>query len=302
MSICEGRVAIITGAGRGLGRAYALKLAAQGAKIVVNDLGGETSGIGADPTPAQQVVAEIRAGGGDAIADGSDVSNWQEAGGMIDRAVATFGKLDILINNAGILRDRMLVNMTEDEWDSVIRVHLKGTFAPAHHAANYWRRESKAGRQLDARLINTTSASGLFGNIGQANYAAAKAGIASFTLVAARELSRIGVTVNAVAPRAQTRMTSELKEFKEFTEEELIRRDPEWIAALVTWLASSASKDISGRVIEAWGNGYSVAEGWTPGPLMQATRDPAAVEEGFRHIISAARYNAGIDRDTWVNP
>ena len=175
MALCEGRVAIVTGAGRGVGRAYALMLAAQGAKVVVNDLGGAANGVGADLTPAQEVVNEILAAGGEAIVNGSDVSNWEQAKEMVHSAIDAFGGLDIVVNNAGILRDRMMVNMTEDDWDAVIKVHLKGTFAPAHHAANYWRTESKAGRQRDARIINTTSASGLFGHPWQASYAAATA-------------------------------------------------------------------------------------------------------------------------------
>ena len=299
MNSCEGRVAIVTGAGRGVGRAYALMLAAQGARVVVNDLGATAGGEGADLSPAEEVVREITAAGGTAIADGTDISNFEAAKGLIDNTVEQFGKLDVLINNAGILRDRMMVNMSEDDWDSVIKVHLKGTFAPCHHAANYWRAQSKAGNQLDARIINTTSASGLFGNIGQANYAAAKAGIASFSIVIARELSRIGVTVNCIGPRAETRMTEGLREK---TEEQIMRRDPEWIAALVTWLASPASKDITGRVFEAWGYGYSVAEGWTHGPITEATRDPMQVEETLRQIINASRFNAGIERDMWLNP
>ncbi|RJG23492.1 SDR family NAD(P)-dependent oxidoreductase [Massilia cavernae] len=297
--MCEGRVAIVTGAGRGVGRAYALMLAKHGAKVVVNDLGSAANGVGADISPAQEVVDEIIAAGGEAIVDGSDVSDWTQSKAMIDGAIARFGKLDILVNNAGILRDRMMVNMTEDDWDSVIKVHLKGTFAPSHHAANYWRTESKAGRQIDARLINTTSASGLFGNIGQANYAAAKAGIASFSIVVARELERIGVTVNAIGPRAQTRMTEGLREV---SEEALLRRDPEWIAALVTWLASPEAKDVTGRVFEAWGYGYSVAEGWTHGPITAAQREAEEVGQGVRRILAAARSNAGIERDSWQQP
>ncbi len=299
MALCEGRVVIVTGAGRGVGRAYALMLGAQGAKVVVNDLGGSTAGDGADLTPAESVVEEIRAAGGEAIADGSDVSNWAQAAAMIDNAIARFGALDALVNNAGILRDRMLVNMSEDDWDAVIRVHLKGTFAPTHHAANYWRLESKSGRQRDARIINTTSASGLWGNVGQANYAAAKAGIASFTLIAARELKRIGVTVNAVAPRAESRMTEGLVEM---SDEARARRAPEWIAPLVTWLASPAASDVSGRVFEAWGNGYSVAQGWQHGPIMAATSDPGEVEAGLRHLLAAAPLNQHYERDVWLDP
>jgi len=300
MGICEGRVAIVTGAARGVGRAYALKLAEEGAKVVVNDLGGDVRGEGADTTPAQQVVDEIRAAGGEAVVNGGDVSDWQQAQEMIQQAVDTFGGLDILINNAGILRDRMLVNMSEDDWDSVIKVHLKGTFAPCHHAANYWRLESKAGRQRDARIINTSSGSGLFGNIGQTNYGAAKAGIASFTIIAARELQRIGVTVNAVAPRAQTRMTEGLREV---SGEMLERRDPEWIAALVTYLSSPAAADITGRVFaEVWGYGYTVGDGWKHGPRAKAARSAPEVEAELRHALAAAGYNAGIERDTWSNP
>lgn len=299
MGICEGRVAIVTGAGRGVGRAYALKLAEQGAKVVVNDLGASATGEGADLSPAQQVVDEIRAAGGQAEVNGADVSDWGQAQAMIQQAVESFGGLDILINNAGILRDRMMVNMTEQDWDLVIKVHLKGTFAPSHHAANYWRLESKAGRQRDARLINTTSGSGLWGNIGQANYGAAKAGIASFSIITARELQRIGVTVNAIAPRATSRMTEGLRDA---TEESLYRRDPEWIAALVAWLASPAANDVTGRVFEAWGWGYSVCNNWGHGPRMDASKDPTTIEAQLRHMLDASPLNQHFDRDVHVNP
>ena len=299
MSLLEGRVAIVTGAGRGLGRAHALKLAEHGAKVVVNDLGSSAAGEGADQTPAQEVEAAIKALGGDAVINTSDVSNWNDAQAMVQQAVDTFGRLDILVNNAGILRDRMLVNMSEDEWDLVVKVHLKGTFAPLHHAANYWRSESKAGKPVDARIINTTSHSALFANIGQANYAAAKGGIATLTQLAARELGRIGVTVNAIAPRAETRMTAGLREL---TDEQKERRNPEWIAALVAWLASPEAKDISGRVFEAWGFGYSVIESWQHGPQMEASKDPSTIGEQVKKIVGFARANAGIDRNTWLNP
>ncbi|WP_157219253.1 SDR family NAD(P)-dependent oxidoreductase [Flavisphingomonas formosensis] len=300
MGICDGRVAIVTGAGRGVGKAYALKLAQEGAKVIVNDLGGTASGEGADMSPAQEVVDEIRAAGGEAAVNGADVSDWQQAQEMIQQAIDTFGGLDILVNNAGILRDRMMVNMTEQDWDLVIKVHLKGTFAPSHHAANYWRLESKAGRQRNARIINTSSGSGLFGNIGQSNYGAAKAGIAAFSIITARELSRIGVTVNAIAPRAQTRMTEGLREV---TGEMLERRDPEWIAALIAFLASPAAADISGRVFaEVWGFGYTVGDGWNHGPRAPAFRDAKEVEGPLRHALAAAGYNSGIERDTFVNP
>ena len=298
MQICEGRIAIVTGAGRGLGRAHALMLAGQGAKVVVNDLGGSADGSGSDATPAEEVVAEIKAMGGEAVVDTHNVAQWDGAKAMVDTAIQTFGGLDILINNAGILRDRMLINMTEQEWDSVINVHLKGTFAPTHHAANYWRQQQKAGKAVDARVINTTSHSGLFCNIGQANYAAAKAGIASFSLVAARELQRYGVTVNAIAPRAETRMTHGLKDW---TPEQLERRDPAWISALVTWLASPEAATVSGRVFEAWGYGYTVAESWQHGPMTTATKEPGELGPKIEQILRFARKNAGIDRDTWLD-
>jgi NAD(P)-dependent dehydrogenase (short-subunit alcohol dehydrogenase family) len=299
MSLLEGRVAIVTGSGRGVGRAYALMLAKHGAKVLVNDLGSSAGGIGADQTPAQEVVSTIQAAGGEAAVNTSDVSDWKGAQQMVEQAVDTFGGLDVLINNAGILRDRMLVNMSEEEWDIVIKVHLKGTFAPLHHAANYWRAQSKAGKPVDARVINTTSHSALFANIGQANYAAAKGGIATLSQLAARELARIGVTVNAIAPRANTRMTEGLREW---TEEQVDKRNPEWIAALVTWLASPESKHISGRVFEAWGYGYAVMESWQHGPMTEASKDPTELGPRIEQIVKFARANAGIDRNSWLNP
>jgi NAD(P)-dependent dehydrogenase (short-subunit alcohol dehydrogenase family) len=292
-------VVIITGAGRGLGRAHALAFAAAGAKVVVNDIGTAGNGVGQSDEPAQAVVTEIEAAGGVALASTHDITDWEASGALVQATLAAFGRLDVVVNNAGILRDRMLVNMSEDEWDSVVKVHLKGTFAPIHHAATYWRLESKAGRTVDARIINTTSHSALFANIGQANYAAAKGGIATLTQLAARELGRIGVTVNAIAPRAQTRMTEGLREL---TPEQEERRDPEWIAALVAWLASPESKAISGRVFEAWGFGYSVIESWQHGPQMEASRDPTEIGESVSRIVGFARANAGIDRNTWLNP
>ena len=210
MGICDGRIVVITGAGRGIGREHALEFASQGAKIVVNDLGAEIDGSGSSAGPAGEVVDEIRGMGGEAVANGDDVSDYEGAGRLIQTAIDTFGGLDVLVNNAGILRDRMLVNMTIDEWDAVIRVHLRGTFAPTRHAVEYWRNRSKAGETNDARIINTTSPSGIYGNVGQTNYGAAKAGIASFTVIAAMELGRYGVTVNAIAPAALTRMTENL--------------------------------------------------------------------------------------------
>ena len=208
--ICEGRVVVVTGGGRGLGRAHALEFARQGASVVVNDLGSEVDGSGATVGPAAEVVAEIETMGGRAVADGSDIADWDGAAALIQRAIDTYGQVDTLVNNAGILRDRMLTNMSVDEWDSVIRVHLRGTFAPTRWAASHWRERAKAGEANDARVINTSSASGLYGNPGQTNYGAAKAGIAAFTLIAAKELVRYGVTVNAIAPGARTRMTAGL--------------------------------------------------------------------------------------------
>src|SRR4051794_13261382 len=209
--MCEGRVCIVTGAGRGIGREHALMLAEQGAKVVVNDLGGDMDGAGTPTTgPALEVVEEIKGMGGEAVANGDDVSDFEGAARLVNTAIETFGGLDVLVNNAGILRDRMLTNMTEAEWDAVIKVHLKGTFAPSRHAAAYWRERSKAGDEVDGRIINTSSPSGIYGNVGQTNYGAAKAGIAAFTVIAAEELGRYGVTVNAIAPAALTRMTENL--------------------------------------------------------------------------------------------
>src|SRR6266498_1939670 len=207
MPSLDGKVAIVTGAGRGIGREHALALAEAGAKVVVNDLGATLAGEGADATPAQQVVEEIEGQGRLAVANGDDVADFAGAERLIRQALDTYGRLDILVNNAGITRDRMLVNMSEEEWDSVLRVHLKGHFAPTHHAAAYWRERAKAGDEVRARVINTSSPSGVFGNVGQANYGAAKAGIAGFTLIVAQELQRYGVTVNCLAPNARTRMT-----------------------------------------------------------------------------------------------
>lgn len=299
MALLEGRTAIVTGAGRGLGRAHALMLAKHGANVVVNDLGASAAGEGADTTPAEEVVAEIEKLGGKAVINTSDVSDWNAAQQMVEQAIDTFGGLEILVNNAGILRDRMLVNMSEDEWDLVTKVHLKGTFAPLHHAANYWRIRQKGGETFDASVINTTSHSALFANIGQTNYAAAKAGIATMTIVAARELQRYGVRLNAIAPRAQTRMTEGLREL---TEEQEKRRQPEWIATLVAYLASERAKGINGRVFEAWGYGYSVIESWQHGPRMEASLDPETIGAELEKIVNFARPNAGIDRDQWLNP
>ena len=293
-TFCDGRVCIVTGGARGIGREYALMLADHGAKVIVNDLGGARDGEGADAGPAQQVVDEIKAKGGEAVANGGDVSDWNDAKAMIDQAVDTFGGLDVVVSNAGILRDRMLANMSEEEWDAVIKVHLKGTFAMARHAAAYWRDRSKAGEPVDARLINTTSVSGIYGNIGQTNYGAAKMGIAAFTIIAARELGRYGVTVNAIAPGALTRLTEDLG-MGQASDEEKARMDPKWIAPIVTYLASTESAKVTGRVFEASGRMLAVAEGWHRGPTVEPVEDPTTLGPLVEDLVKRARKNAGMD-------
>ncbi len=288
--LCEDRVCIVTGAGRGIGREYALMLAEHGARVVVNDLGGARDGQGRNTGPAEDVAAEI----GEAVSDGSDVSNFNEAGAMIAKAIESFGRLDVVINNAGILRDRMLVNMSEAEWDAVIQVHLKGTFAPARHAAAYWRERAKAGETVDARIINTSSVSGIYGNPGQTNYGAAKMGIAAFTIIAARELARYGITVNAIAPAALTRLTEDLG-MGQGDEEQKAQMAPRWIAPICTWLASSDSAGVTGRVFEASGRVLAVAEGWHRGPSAEPVDDPALIGPIARELVARARLNAGMD-------
>jgi len=295
--LCEGKIAIVTGAGRGIGREHALSLARHGAKVVVNDLGGERDGTGTDVSPAQQVVDEIVAGGGEAIANGDNVADWDGAKRMVDMAIETFGGLDAVVNNAGILRDRMLANMTEQEWDAVINVHLKGTFAPARHAAAYWREQSKAGNAVAGRIVNTSSVSGIYGNVGQSNYGAAKAGIAAFTQITSMELGRYGVTVNAVAPVALTRMTEDLGPAPE-TDEEREARSPKWIAPIVTWLVSDEAADVTGRVFEASGQFLAVAEGWVRGPAVDATDDPESLGPIVESLLADARGRTGMDGKT----
>jgi len=292
--LCEGRVCIITGAGRGIGREYALMLAAHGAKVVVNDLGGSRDGTGNSTGPAQEVVDEITKAGGEAIANGDDVSDFAAAERMVQSAVQRFGKLDAVINNAGILRDRMLVNMSEAEWDAVIKVHLKGTFGPARHAAAYWRDLVKQGQKVDARIINTTSVSGIYGNAGQTNYGAAKAGIASFTIIAARELRRYGITVNAIAPGALTRMTEDLG-MGQTSDEMKERMHPRWIAPIVTWLASSESAGVTGRVFESSGGVFAIAESWHRGPRAQPVDDPTKIGSVVHELVGKARKNADMN-------
>ena len=304
--ICDGRGAVITGAGRGIGREYALLLASQGAKVVVNDLGGSMDGSGADASPAQTVVEEIRSSGGEAIVNGENVADFDGAKRMIDQAVTEFGRLDVLINNAGILRDRMLVNMDESEWDAVINVHLKGTYAPARHAAAYWREQAKAGNENDARIINTSSPSGIYGNIGQTNYGAAKAGIAAFTVIAAQELHRYGVTANAVAPAALTRMTENLggnpAADDDADEEAKDAMSPRWIAPIVVWLASPESAKVTGRVFDVRGNKIAIVDGWHRGKPMSFSDDPAAMGEIVAELSADAQLNADMSGFEAQNP
>ena len=264
MGLLDGKVAIVTGAGRGLGRAHALALAAAGADVVVNDLGADVTGAGADRTPAEEVVAEIEALGGRAVADVENVADFEAAARLVGHAVERFGRLDILVNNAGILRDRMLVNMDEAEWDAVIAVHLKGHFAPTRHAAAYWRERSKAGDEVRARVINTSSPSGVFGNVGQTNYSAAKAGIAAFTVVAAQELERYGVTVNCIAPNARTRMTAGAFDLPP-ADDGYDPLDPANNSPVVVALCADGAQAITGQVFHIFGGAVDMLRPWSPG-------------------------------------
>jgi NAD(P)-dependent dehydrogenase (short-subunit alcohol dehydrogenase family) len=295
--LVEGRVAIVTGAGRGIGREHALSLARHGAKVVVNDLGGEMDGSGGDISPAQEVVNEIIGMGGEAVANGDNVADWEGAQRLINTAIETFGDLHAVVNNAGILRDRVLANMTEQEWDAVINVHLKGTFAPSRWAVAYWRERAKAGEPVSGRIVNTTSVSGIYGNAGQANYGAAKAGIAAFTNIVALEVARYGVTVNAVGPVALTRMTEGLGPAPE-NDEAREARAPHWIAPIVTWLCSEEAAGVTGRVFEASGQTLAVAEGWVRGPSTTPVDDPTVLGPIVADLLSKARGNSGMDGRT----
>ncbi|MGW1213080.1 SDR family oxidoreductase [Streptomyces sp. NPDC002499] len=289
--ICHGRVVVVTGAGRGLGRAHALAFAAEGARIVVNDLGVGLDGSPGADSPAAQVVAEIRAAGGEAIAHGGDIATTEGASSLIAAALEAYGRLDTLVNNAGFLRDRMLVNLDEDDWDDVVRVHLKGHFLPLKHAGAHWRAEAKAGRAPTARIVNTSSGAGLLGSVGQGNYSAAKAGIVGLTLVAAAELARYGVQVNAIAPAARTRMTERtFAETMAAPDAGFDAMAPENVSPLVVWLGSAASAGVTGRVFETEGGRITVMEGWRPGPSADkgARWSPAEAGETALKLLAEA--------------
>jgi len=280
MGLLDGKVAIVTGAGHGVGRGEALLLAKEGAKVVVNDVGAAVTGEGADKRPAETVAEVIRGQGGEAAANYDDVADWNGAKNLVQQAVDTFGTLDVLVNNAGILRDKMLFSMTEDDFDAVIRVHLKGTFACTHHAASYWREQSKAGNQPRAAIVNTVSSAGLQGNVGQANYGSAKAGIAALTVITSLELSRYGVRANAVAPGGMTRMSGqivkdmELKEPDEYTE--FNPMNPGNSAPMVAWLASDQALHVTGQVFRAVGSTIARYQPWT---LEDEIENPKGAEQ-----------------------
>jgi NAD(P)-dependent dehydrogenase (short-subunit alcohol dehydrogenase family) len=292
MGICDGRVVIVTGAGRGIGRGHALEFARQGAKVVVNDLGAESDGRGGSTGPAGEVVEAIRALGGEAVANGADVADWDQAEQLVATAVEAFGRLDVLVNNAGFLRDRMLANTSEEEWDAVIRVHLKGHFAPTRHAVAHWRERAKAGDTVEGRIINTSSGAGLMGSVGQGNYSAAKAGIAALTLVESAEFARYGVTANAIAPAARTRMTEAVFADTMAAPEPgaFDAMEPDNVAPLVVWLGSVGSAEVTGRVFEVEGGKISVSDGWQHGPAFDkgARWEPDEVGAVVRDLLAEA--------------
>jgi NAD(P)-dependent dehydrogenase (short-subunit alcohol dehydrogenase family) len=287
--LCEGRVAIVTGAGRGLGRAHALELGRAGAQVVVNDLGVELDGSGGGAAAAEEVAAEIRAQGGSAVVDGHDIATWDGAQRLIETAHDTFGGLDVLVNNAGVLRDCMVVSMVAADSEAVIDVHLKGTIFTSHHAAASWRDRAKSGQPVDARLINTTSGAGLYGNIGQGAYSAAKAGIVGFTLVAAAELARYGVTANSLSPGARTRMTEQVfAEAMAVPDGGFDAMAAENVSPIVAWIASAESAGITGRVFDVYGGTVGLAEGWSHGPEFKEDRrlEPAEVGVIIRDLLT----------------
>jgi NAD(P)-dependent dehydrogenase (short-subunit alcohol dehydrogenase family) len=293
----SGKVAIVTGSGRGIGREHALALAGAGAQIVVNDLGASLAGEGVDEGPAHDVVREIEALGGRAVANGENVADFAGAQRLVEHALEHFGRLDILVNNAGILRDRMLVNMEEHEWDAVLEVHLKGHFAPTRHAAAHWRERSKAGDDVRARVINTSSPSGVFGNVGQANYGAAKAGIVGFTLIAAQELARYGVTVNALAPNARTRMTEAAFGEMPPPDEGFDPADPANNSPIVVALCADEAQDITGQVFFVYGGAVNMLRGWEAGELFSAGDarwDPEALLQELRDRLPDGAAPAGM--------
>ncbi|MCX4761241.1 SDR family oxidoreductase [Streptomyces sp. NBC_01275] len=290
--ICDGRVVVVTGAGRGLGRAHALAFAAEGARVVVNDLGVGLDGTPGPDSPAGQVAAEIRASGGEAVAHGGDIATPEGAASLVTTALETYGRLDTLVNNAGFLRDRMLVNLDEDDWDAVVRVHLKGHFLPLKHAAAHWRAEARAGRTPVARIVDTSSGAGLLGSVGQGNYSAAKAGIIALTLVAAAELARYGVQANAIAPAARTRMTERtFAETMAAPDTGFDAMAPDNVSPLVVWLGSAASTGVTGRVFEAEGGRITVMEGWRPGPTADkgARWSPTEAGEAVQKLLTQAK-------------
>ncbi len=289
MGLCDNRTVIITGAAGGLGRAYALGFAAEGANVVVNDIGTSLGGEGRDTSAADAVVAEIIAAGGQAIANYEDITDWDAAKRIVDAAVAAFGDLHVVVNNAGIVRDRMFVSATTDEWDATMHVHLRGHFCLSRHAVDYWRAKQKAGGSPDARIINTTSGAGLQGSIAQAAYSTAKGGIASLTLVQAAELGRYGITANALAPSARTRMTEQAFADKMATQgAEFDVMDPANIAPAVVWLGSSESADVTGCVFELEGGKIMIEDGWREGPMVdqQARWQPAQVGAAVEQLLA----------------
>lgn len=296
-ALCEGRIVVVTGAGRGIGRAHALELAGRGARVVVNDRGSGPDGTGSSDGPAGAVVDAIRAAGGEAVANGDDVSDWEGARNLIETAIGTFGGLDVVVNNAGILRDRMLVNMSPDEWDDVVRVHLRGTVAPMRWAADHWRGRFKAGHVNAARIINTTSGAGLYGNPGQSNYGAAKAAIAGLTLIAAMELQRYGVTVNAIAPIARTRLNPGHGEAATTDPDAADSHAPEHVSPLVAWLSSTESGGVTGRVFNVSSTRISIADGWRAGTVLETTAgwQADALGRAIDDLVTRAAPRAGTE-------